>query len=211
VLLLRAAGIPARYAVGYVVEDYSALERAYIARARHAHAWALAFVDGQWRVFDATPSSWYELEDQRASHWQSLQDFGAWLVYRYQRLGQINLSDFTDQLLWLVPPLAALLYWRLRRSPLAVRNDARRAPAATAPPASLLAPLLDGLALRGLEPGAGETIAHFLSRAAPPAHGGVQRAELVNLYYSLRYAQAAGELRARFELALRAYCENLFA
>src|SRR5258706_2772754 len=45
-LLLRAAGIPARYATGFSVQEYSKLEEAYIVRARHGHAWARAFVDG---------------------------------------------------------------------------------------------------------------------------------------------------------------------
>jgi len=38
VLLLRAAGIPARYATGYSVMEYSPLEEVYVVRARHAHA-----------------------------------------------------------------------------------------------------------------------------------------------------------------------------
>ena len=211
VLLLRAAGIPARYAVGYMVEDYSALERAYIARARHAHAWALAYIDGAWRVLDSTPASWYELEDERASGWQDWQDFGAWLKYRYQRLSQTNVSDLTDQLLWLVPPLAALLYWRLRRSPLAVRKAGQAERNQEAPPSTLLAPLLEALAARGLRPGNGETIARFLERAAPVAHGGVHRAELITLYYRLRYAPAPRVLRTQFEQHLHAYCANLFA
>lgn len=210
VLLLRAAGIPARYAVGYVVEDYSALERAYIARARHAHAWALAFIDGQWQVLDATPATWYELEDERASDWQPWQDVGAWLVYRYQRLSQANFSDFTDHLLWLVPPLAALLYWRLRRSPIAVRNPIATAAAEPAPP-SALAPLLDVLAARGQRPADGETIARFLTRAAPPGQGDVTRDELIRLYYRLRFGRPAPELQARFAERLRAYCEILMA
>jgi len=211
VLLLRAAGIPARYAVGYVVEDYSALERAYIARARHAHAWALAFVDGQWRVLDATPSIWYELEDERATRWQDLQDVGAWLVYRYQRLSQANLSDFTDELLWLVPPLAAVLYWRLRRSPLARRKTALALESSPPAAASLLAPLLEVLAARGLRPGDGETMSCFLARAAPEANGGVKRNELIGLYYRLRYGTPAADLRPRFEQRLRTYCERLLA
>ncbi|MCC6709947.1 MAG: hypothetical protein IT492_20515 [Gammaproteobacteria bacterium] len=211
VLLLRAAGIPARYAVGYMVDEYSPLERAYIARARHAHAWALAFVDGQWQVIDSTPATWYELEDARATDWQTVQDLAAWVVYRYQRLAQANLSDFTDQLLWLVPPLAALLYWRLRRSPLAVRNAARSAGAAADAAPSLLAPLLEALAAAGQHPAQGETVAHFLRRAAPATRGGVSSDELVRLYYQLRYGPAPDAVRARFIQCLIAYCGESLA
>ena len=46
VLLLRHAGIPARYATGYSVQEFSRLENRYVVRARHAHSWALAYVDG---------------------------------------------------------------------------------------------------------------------------------------------------------------------
>ena len=211
VLLLRAAGIPARYAVGYVVEDYSALERAYIARARHAHAWALAYVDGAWITVDTTPSQWFEWEDERATRWQLVQDVGAWLMFRYQRLSQANLSDLTDQLLWLVPPLAALLYWRLRRSPMAVR-PAHAAASALAPPTSpLLAPLLERLAVRGLQPTQSETMARFLRRAAPAVSGGVERDELLQLYYRMRYGSSALSLREQLEARQRAYCAALFA
>src|SRR5205807_1199702 len=48
-LLLRAAGVPARYAVGFSVQEWSRLEQRYIVRARHAHSWTLAYVNGGWR------------------------------------------------------------------------------------------------------------------------------------------------------------------
>jgi len=63
VLLLRAAGIPARYAVGYSVQEYSTLEKAFVVRARHAHAWCLVYADGAWRDLDTTPPSWSTSED----------------------------------------------------------------------------------------------------------------------------------------------------
>lgn len=218
VLLLRAAGIPARYAVGYVVESYSPLERVYIARARHAHAWALAWVDGAWRIVDTTPSTWYGLEEDYANRWQTVQDLASWLWYRWQRLLRADWEALNGWLAWLLPPLAVLLYVRLRRSPLAVRDEdmptARRlAPALT----GLFSPLFVMLAARGLEPRRGETLRRFLERAAPAAAGGVQRDDLVRAYYMLRYAPAregtadmAGSAAAQ-ELAtlLARYCAAL--
>lgn len=210
VLLLRAAGIPARYAVGYVVDEYSPLEGAYIARARHAHAWALAWIDGTWVRVDSTPARWFELEDARASGWQRWSDLAAWLGYRYQRLSRTDPSVYSRHLLWLVAPLAAVLYWRLRRSPRAVRAAPRTsvAPGATD---VLMAPLLERLAARGLEPLPGETLARFMARAAPLASGGVTQAALLIPYYRLRYAPLSAPPHARAALAadLVRYCAAL--
>ena len=190
VLLLREAGIPSRYAVGYVVENYSPLERAFIARARHAHSWALAHVDGRWITVDSTPSVWYELEDDYASQWQSIQDLLSWLWFRYQRLSQADLSELTDAMIWLVPPLALVLYIRLRKSPTAVREavlkKARDRPSTDedAP----LTQLMAELEARGQTPVGGETLAHFLTRALPAISAGIKRGDLIKLYYRWRFA-----------------------
>ncbi len=190
VLLLRQAGIPARYAVGYVVENYSPLERAFIARARHAHSWALAHVDGRWITVDSTPSVWYELEDQYASQWQTIQDLLTWLWYRYQRLSQADLSELTDAMIWLVPPLALVLYIRLRKSPTAVRDAKKKKPSSEtrADEDAPLTVLMAELENRGHMPAPGETLAHFLKRALPEVSAGVKRADLIRLYYRWRFA-----------------------
>ncbi len=54
-LLLRAAGIPTRYTVGYYVHEYSSAEQQYIVRAKHAHAWVMAYANGSWISLDTTP------------------------------------------------------------------------------------------------------------------------------------------------------------
>ena len=65
-LLLRAAGIPARYATGFAMLEYSLLEGAYVVRARHAHAWTRAWVDGRWVDVDTTPPAWFGEEERLA-------------------------------------------------------------------------------------------------------------------------------------------------
>ena len=55
-LLLRSAGIPTRYVVGYSVSEYSPTEQEYIVRVRDAHAWVMAYVDHRWITVDTTPS-----------------------------------------------------------------------------------------------------------------------------------------------------------
>ena len=61
VLLLRTAGIPARYAVGYSMDERHG--ETWIARGRDAHAWCLVWVNGQWQDFDTTPGTWREAEN----------------------------------------------------------------------------------------------------------------------------------------------------
>ncbi|MEM7543391.1 MAG: transglutaminase domain-containing protein, partial [Pseudomonadota bacterium] len=122
-LMLRELGIPARYAVGYVVDEYSALENRYLARARHAHAWTIAYIDGEWHHIDPTPSIWYGLEADLVSRWQSLQDFTSWLWYHYRRFSLSDLEEYSDLMIFMVPPLALLLFLRLRKSPLARARD----------------------------------------------------------------------------------------
>ena len=65
-LLLRRLGIPARYAVGYSVQDWSDLERAFVVRNRHAHAWVMAYLDGRWIEVDTTPATWATSEAAEA-------------------------------------------------------------------------------------------------------------------------------------------------
>lgn len=54
-LLLRAAGVPTRYAVGYTAHEYSPAEQQYIVRLKDAHAWVLAYVDNTWVKVETTP------------------------------------------------------------------------------------------------------------------------------------------------------------
>ena len=113
-LLLRTAGIPARYATGYSVQEFSRLENRYVVRARHAHAWALAYVDGAWRVLDTTPASWAAVEEEAASWWAPLSDLWSWGAFQvaaqWERLGGVGSLRYVG---WLLIPLALFLLWRL--------------------------------------------------------------------------------------------------
>jgi transglutaminase-like putative cysteine protease/uncharacterized protein (DUF58 family) len=55
VVLARAAGIPARYAVGYIGENYDESEDVYIITADQAHAWPEVYFPGfGWVAFEPT-------------------------------------------------------------------------------------------------------------------------------------------------------------
>jgi protein-glutamine gamma-glutamyltransferase len=111
-LLLRAAGIPARYATGFALQEFSKLEGAYVVRARHAHAWARAYVEGRWIDVDTTPPSWFEAEESLAPAWQGLADLLRWAGFRWSQRGAIEGSVG-----WYVAValLALVLVWRLAR------------------------------------------------------------------------------------------------
>ncbi|MCX5794523.1 MAG: transglutaminase-like domain-containing protein [Elusimicrobia bacterium] len=126
VLLLRTAGIPARYAVGWSVQEFSRLEGAYVVRQRHAHAWTLAYVQGRWLVLDTTPASWSAAEAGRASWWEKGGDLWDWCSYRFSRWRWSKPgAPAGPRLRWLLLPLLALLAWRLRGAAEAVRARVR--------------------------------------------------------------------------------------
>src|SRR5262249_27582678 len=117
VLLLRAAGIPARYATGFAVVEKSEFENAYIVRERHAHSWVRALVNGTWIDIDTTPAMWIAVEADGAGTWSALRDKWSWLRFRAARAW----ADRDEQRLLIgtlivVFPFTLWLAWRLYRS-----------------------------------------------------------------------------------------------
>ena len=55
-LLLRASGVPARVAAGYLGGEWSDVGKYLIIRQSDAHAWTEAWIGGGWVTLDATPS-----------------------------------------------------------------------------------------------------------------------------------------------------------
>ena len=56
VVMLRAAGVPARFCVGYLAGEWDSDTESYIIRANNRHAWAEIYFPGYgWLEFEATP------------------------------------------------------------------------------------------------------------------------------------------------------------
>jgi hypothetical protein len=74
-LILREAGVPARYAIGYAVMEGNRDEA--VVRGIHGHAWCRVWDDEnqRWFDFDTTPPSWIIGESQRTPWYQGLQDW----------------------------------------------------------------------------------------------------------------------------------------
>lgn len=125
VLILRAAGIPARYATGFSAQEWSKLDGAYVVRERHAHAWARAWVGGAWQDLDTTPPTWILSEAGQAPYWSAFADLLSWTHFRLSAWSaQASERGWSEALIWLALPLVAWLAWRTLRG--------RRAKTATA-------------------------------------------------------------------------------
>jgi hypothetical protein len=127
VLLLRQAGIPARYAVGYTVQEKAG--DGYVVRERHAHAWCMAHLNGTWQDVDTTPAAWLANDAARASKYEFLSDAWSrlWLEFNKLRFGQSGLRRYLG---WLVALLFVLVLAQLvlgRRWRVARRERRERA------------------------------------------------------------------------------------
>lgn len=126
VLLLRQLGIPARYAVGWVVDEQK--NDTYVVRDRHAHAWTVAFIDGAWRELDTTPGTWLEMEKEGASKFEAISDWWQDVKFKFAEwrwLGQKG--TWREIAPWLVIPLSAILLWRVFFGRKRTRNKNGRA------------------------------------------------------------------------------------
>jgi len=112
VLMLRRCGIPARYTVGYSVQEGAGTR--YVVRERHAHAWTTAFLDQRWQDLDTTPPSWVTEESRNTPFWQPLADGfrRAWFAFSRVRWGP---GSYRKYLLVPLVLLAGVLVTRIVR------------------------------------------------------------------------------------------------
>ena len=120
-LLLRSYGIPARLANGYAMQEYSAFEKVYIVRRRHAHAWAIAQIEGVWQAVDSTPAQWLALEEEQVSLFQPVYDLFSMLYFqfkqwRYEDALQSNENDKSSVWLSIAVVLFLILIARLYKA-----------------------------------------------------------------------------------------------
>ena len=182
-LLLRAAGIPARYATGFSVQEYSKLEEAYIVRARHGHAWARAYVEGRWVDVDNTPPSWAEEEARQAPFWEGFADFLRWAQFRFTQGGPMQFGVGGAVVLVI---LLVFFIWRLFRGKRAA-HEAQQASGGRqfAGADSEFYAVLARLTARGPH----EALLDWLARITPTLDKAVRDAlaQLIPLHYRYRF------------------------
>lgn len=213
VLLLREVGIPARYAVGYMVHEKSGSE--YVVRQRDAHAWCLVWNEQAktWEDYDVTPPSWIAEESRRSSMvW--LSDAWSWMKFQLAKLrwGQTHLREYI--LIGLVPVLGLLLFQIIRH------QRRQRLGKGAAAKRFIAWPGLDSefyeiekqLIRRGITRGANEPLADWLERAAEsPSLADLEAPlrALLRLHYQYRFDPNGLSDIEREELRRR--CRELLA
>ncbi|MGD0812410.1 MAG: transglutaminase-like domain-containing protein [Verrucomicrobiota bacterium] len=125
VLLLRQAGVPARYATGYLVRESARHGDTYLVRARDAHAWALAYVTnstgkGMWEQFDTTPGARDRTLASRQSWWEPASDALSNLYFQFSKW-RWNKTSYAHYTTWFLVPMILYLIGRIvftrRRQP----------------------------------------------------------------------------------------------
>lgn len=111
VLLLRKAGLPARYIYGYSANEYDWRKKGLVVRTRNTHSWAVAYINGRWTNVDTTPSNWIDKENEDASALEGVGDLWSWgvLIFSKWRYGEESGNILVYILAILVPLLIFML------------------------------------------------------------------------------------------------------
>jgi len=199
-LLLRCAGVPCRFATGFLADEQNAYGDYWVARNRDAHAWVEVFLEGRgWLTVEATPPD--GVPRGGASHREHLIDYVKYAPQRLLAALQsmqmeqlaawfstfVSVSTLAGVLLMLGGALAGFVAWRLRGS---------RAHAPVLQPDPAVAALQVSLAkmdrlmaARGLARGASETLNRFAERVAKS--GDMDSASWYLAYAEARYSERA--------------------
>lgn len=202
-LLLRRAGIPARYVVGWAVPGAENGGEWSLIRQRHAHAWTIAYIEGAWREIDNTPPTWEDVEEARKSRWETFRDGWQKTLFEWNRLryGQASWRS------WLLAPAIVIFvgflirfFWRRGGR----RNAKPRQQAVTFDRQGLdseFYEIVRSLEKSGFERREGETLFAWLRRIReqnPARFAGLDR--LLGLHYRLRFDPASLPAEARRDL-----------
>jgi transglutaminase-like putative cysteine protease len=114
VLLLRQAGVRARYATGYAVHETERHGDTYLVRGRDAHAWALVYYSdtGLWEPLDTTPGDWEAAQANSLPVWQPLSDALSNLYFQFSKW-RWSKTSYARYSMWLMLPLILYLVVRI--------------------------------------------------------------------------------------------------
>jgi transglutaminase-like putative cysteine protease len=191
-LILRQAGIPARYTVGWSVQESAGGNR-FVVRGRHAHAWCV-YYDREaklWRELDTTPGTWLGMEENERPFYQPIQDACSWLYLQYSKLrwGQGQLRTYVFLVLVAAVVLLVIRFaWSARKRRKQRPGEAGETGMVLRGLDSEFFRVEQWLERQGLPRRPGEPLWIWLRRVEEHLPGGVNPLrQLVMLHYRLRF------------------------
>lgn len=125
-LLLREAGVPTRYCIGFSVNEQDKEHDEWLMRGQHAHAWCRVWLvdkqhpdGGHWEDLDLTPPSWQNMGSGNKGLWQQrLADWWQRLYENFQiwRTHESNKRWVVTAVTVIITILTLWIIWRLWRS-----------------------------------------------------------------------------------------------
>lgn len=190
VLMLRNAGIAARYRTGFMLDEYDSFENALLARKRDAHAWVAAYIGDRWIDVDTTPPQWKSADSDGKSFFEPVSDLMAWIKMKYENYRRKKSSEFNRILIAAASLLTIFLmvrvYMRKRRVKKA-QSDEIKPLFEAAGLDSPLYKMLDYYAENGLTREESETLRRWIEKNSEKLGRNIDFSALVRLHEELRF------------------------
>jgi hypothetical protein len=203
-LLARAAGAPARVAVGYRVTEHSEWGDYAVVRERNAHAWTEVHLPTSgWTRFDATASSSDALNARRrVARWRTFLD-----AVRWRLIDAFDRARAGSGLAWAAAVLVFILGGSVLRRNLRAWRGARKG--SSDGPSPGLRALIDALARADVVRSRGESLERWAARVGEGALSTALATEVREIL--LRYAAAryGGTSDPSLEETLRALARRV--
>ena len=197
VLMLRSAGIAARYRTGFMLDEYDSFENALLARKRDAHAWVTAYIGDRWVTVDTTPPQWKENDAMDRSFFEPVSDFMSWIKMNYENYRRKKSAEFNRILIAVASILTLFLmirvYLRKRRVQKPEPDETKslfEVPGSDSP----VYEILGFYEKEGLTREENETLRRFLAK------NGIDIGEIAGLHEELRFDTGADKSAVMAEL-----------
>ena len=196
VLMLRSAGIAARYSTGFMLDEYDSFENALLARKRDAHAWVSAYIGDRWITVDTTPPQWKENDALERSFFEPVSDLMSWIRMNYENYRRKKSAEFNRILISLAVLLTVFLmvrvYLRKRR---VKKDESAEGPLFEVPGSgSPLYEILGFYEKEGLKREENETLRRFLAKNR------IDIGKIAELHEELRFDTGADKSAVTAEL-----------
>ena len=204
VLMLRSAGIAARYRTGYMLDEYDSFEKALLARKRDAHAWVTAYIGDRWVTVDTTPPQWKDVDSTGQSFFEPVSDFMSWIKMKYENYRRKKSSEFNRILIAAASLLTVFLmirvYLRKRRVKKPANNETKPLFEALGLDSPLYE-MLDFYAENGLTREESETLRRWMEKNREKLQAEDAFFDIAGLHERLRFDFGADKTKISAELA----------